>query len=52
MTVGRMDGGDCNIPIVFLKKRGDKYYITFDTFKALESMYLYIMMSITTLHIK
>ena len=24
-TDGRTDGGDCNIPIAFLKKRGDKY---------------------------
>ena len=24
MTDGRMDGGDCNIPDAFLKKRGDK----------------------------
>ena len=24
MTDGRTDGGDCNIPIAFLKKRGDK----------------------------
>ena len=23
MTDGRMDGGDCNIPDAFLKKRGD-----------------------------
>ena len=23
MTDGRTDGGDCNIPIAFLKKRGD-----------------------------
>ena len=23
-TDGRTDGGDCNIPIAFLKKRGDK----------------------------
>ena len=23
MTGGRMDGGDCNIPDAFLKKRGD-----------------------------
>ena len=26
-TDGRTDGGDCNIPIAFLKKRGDKYVI-------------------------
>ena len=25
MTDGQMDGGDCNIPDAFLKKRGDKY---------------------------
>ena len=25
-TDGRTDGGDCNIPIAFLKKRGDKYF--------------------------
>ena len=24
-TDGRTDGGDCNIPIAFLKKRGDNY---------------------------
>ena len=24
-TDGRTDGGDCNIPDAFLKKRGDKY---------------------------
>ena len=24
MTDGRTDGGDCNIPDAFLKKRGDK----------------------------
>ena len=24
-TDGRTDRGDCNIPIAFLKKRGDKY---------------------------
>ena len=26
MTDGRTDGGDCNIPDAFLKKRGDKYW--------------------------
>ena len=25
MTDGRTDGGDCNIPDAFLKKRGDNY---------------------------
>ena len=25
MTDGRTDGGDCNIPDAFLKKRGDKH---------------------------
>ena len=24
-TDGQTDGGDCNIPYAFLKKRGDKY---------------------------
>ena len=26
-TDGRTDGGDCNIPDAFLKKRGDKYLL-------------------------
>ena len=26
MTDGRTDGGDCNIPIAFLKKRGDNNF--------------------------
>ena len=25
-TDGRTDGGDCNIPIAFLKKRGDNKF--------------------------
>ena len=28
VTDGRTDGGDCNIPDAFLKKRGDKEYVT------------------------
>ena len=28
-TDGRTDGGDCNIPIAFLKKRGDKYVLLY-----------------------
>ena len=26
-TDGRTDGGDCNIPIAFLKKRGDNHVL-------------------------
>ena len=29
-TDGRTDGGDCNIPIAFLKKRGDNNFSTSD----------------------
>ena len=28
MTDGQTDGGDCNIPDAFLKKRGDKNRLT------------------------
>ena len=28
-TDGRTDGGDCNIPIAFLKKRGDNDFAEF-----------------------
>ena len=30
MTDGRTDGGDCNIPDAFLKKRGDNNNVYFD----------------------
>ena len=40
-TDRRTDGGDCNIPDAFLKKRGDKYTIFKIVLLHLLKVYLY-----------